>query len=452
MNARRRLAYACALAIAAAATTTLRAADAPRPALLEPRVVNASIAGISLDRLDVSLQIAVRAGRDLTIRSVSFTDAYVGTVPVWMAPIEGDWPLHPGQELQIPRPVIVSANAIDAVGVDGLRDIVRDGSVGVRAIVEIAFATPWPARLLMQPSTQTAISPIAIRVPIDTGPTALRPLATLGAAVIDRLQRGAAPLLLTGRNALPSNRAALERFDRLVATVTANYVIEDGPMTLTRSVESVGVWWTPSVFCTTREAFEPWRFDTADATLLQAGGGRLRSRDRYARIASPSNGSPIEMDLSDLDRRLGKVPERRVFVLSHGTPRRIRLADRETLSSLACVQLSDQIAAGPAPPTLVEEFPATAAAFAHGRLQGPVWTDVARDGDAMLKVATPLHRYSYGSPLVTSGGVVGMVASPTRAWSAQALAAAAARAPRMDARPRADVKTAIGQAETRIDR
>ena len=81
-----------------------------------------------------------------------------------------------------------------------------------------------------------------------------------------------------------------------------------------------------------------------------------------------------------------------------------------------------------------------------------MWTDVARDGDAMLKVATPLHRYSYGSPLVTSGGVVGMVASPTRAWSAQALAAAAARAPRIDARPRADVKTAIGQAETRIDR
>jgi hypothetical protein len=423
----------CALLIAAV-TTTLRGADAPRPPLLEPRVVNASIAGISLERLDVSLQIAVLAGRDLTIRSVSFSDAYVGSVPVWMAPIDGNWPLHPGQELQIPTPVIVRAQLFDALGSDGLREIVRDGSVAVRATVEVEFATPWPARLLMQPATQRAISPIAIRVPIGSGPTTLQPLAILGAALIDGVQREAAPLLLAGRNALPANRAALERFDRLVATITTSYTIESGATLVKRSIETVGFWWTPAILCTTREAFEPWWFDSVDATALQIGGGRLRTDDRYARIVSTSLRAPLEINLADLARRLGKLDERRVFALAHGEPRRIRLADRGAMSTLACVRVSDDSAIDSGPPSLVDDLPATAAAFALGRSRGPVWTDVARDNDALLTLVTPLHRYSFGSPLVTAGGIVGMVASPTAAWNAHAIAAAAARAPRIETR------------------
>ena len=107
MIARRLAAPVIALMLANGAA--VHGEDPPRPALLEPRVVSASIEGIWLDQAEVSLQMAVRSGRDLTIRSISFTDAFVGNIPVWIASVEGDWPLRPGQEVEIPAPIRVTA-------------------------------------------------------------------------------------------------------------------------------------------------------------------------------------------------------------------------------------------------------------------------------------------------------------------------------------------------------
>jgi hypothetical protein len=351
---------------------------------------------------------------------------------VWIAPIEGNWPLHTGQEVEIPRRVIVSVRAIDALGADDLRDIVRHGSVDVRATVEVAFATPWPARLLMQPATQSAISPVAITVPISTGPTILQPLAILGAAVADRMQEEAAPLLLAARNALPANRAVVDRFAPSLAAVTTRYVLEDGTSAVMRTSQSVAFWWSDAVVCTTREALEPWRFDSRDAILLEAGGGRLRD-ERSVRIESPSRAA-IEIDTSTLDRRLGPVRERKVYALYQGKPRRIELGDREDVSSVVCLRVTDsEDHANGTPPPAVEP-PATSAVFAANSTRGPLWTLAVREHDAALTLNAAVHRHSFGSPLVTPDGVVGMVVSSTRAWDTRALAAAAARAPRVTLR------------------
>jgi hypothetical protein len=52
----------------------------------------------------------------------------------------------------------------------------------------------------------------------------------------------------------------------------------------------------------------------------------------------------------------------------------------------------------------------------------------------MLMLRTPVHRESFGSPLVTGAGVVGLVASPDAAWDADAIAVAAAHALRVTPR------------------
>src|SRR5688572_6436464 len=336
----RRLVIGIVAAMMVGASGVVRGADTSRVALLEPRVVNASIAGIWLDQAEVSLQIAVRSGRDLRIRSVSFTDAFVGNVPVWIAPVEGDWPLRPGQEFLIPSPIRVTAYAIDALGSDDLANIVRDGAVSVRATVEVAFATPW-ARLLMQPPTQAAVTGIAIRVPVRTGPGMLQPLVRLGAAVVDRMQQEATPFLLAGRQAFPANRDVIDRFANTVATITTHYQMDQGAAPVIRSVRTAGLWWDSAVLCTTREAFEPWRFDVSDATSLQAGGRRLQ-HEGYVHIETSGQRGPLEISLSTLERRLSKVDERSVYVLADGKPRRIRLAHRDASSALTCVRLSDE--------------------------------------------------------------------------------------------------------------
>ena len=299
----------------------------------------------------------------------------------------------------------------------------------------MAFATPWPARLLMQPSTQTAVSTIAIRVPVRTGPNLLQPFVRLGAAVVDRLQQEVAPFLMAGRQAVLANRQIVDRFGGAVATVTTHYQIDEGSTPVRRSIRTAGLWWGPAILCTTREAFEPWRFDISDATTLQAGGGRLRQLEGYVQIETPSQREPIEIALSALERRLGDMDERRVYALARGTPHRIRLGDREASSNLACVRVADDRPGDAASVVTLDHGATSAAVFALGRSGGPVWTVVAREDDT-LHLTTPMHRHSFGSPLVTHTGIAGLVAAPRKAWSARALAAAAARAPRVERRVR----------------
>jgi len=71
--------------------------------------------------------------------------------------------------------------------------------------------------------------------------------------------------------------------------------------------------------------------------------------------------------------------------------------------------------------------------FAAEPSRGLVWTEAVANG-SMLTLRTPVHRQSFGSPLVTGAGVVGLVASPDAAWDANAIALAAAHALRLTPR------------------
>ena len=425
------------LAVVVAAGSYVQANGLPVTVTVEPRIVEATLAGVSLDRVDVSLRIALRASRAATIRSIAFTDAYVGQVPVWIEPVDGDWPLAAGQELLIPEPMQVRLHARDAVGADDLGAIVRRGAVTVRASVEVAIATPWLARLLFRGATQTVVRDVVLDMPIATGPAHLTPLARIGADIVDVAQRGAATWLATGLNRLPARSAMVARFGGAVASVTTRYAVAGGVTPAAREKRAAGVWWSPAVFCTTREAIEPWRFDVADATALQLGGAHL-DRDRgRVQIGATRDHPAIDLDMAALEPALPSPDERKLYTLVDGRPRRLRLADRGAESNLVCVQM------GTIPPAAGASRGAAAAgaassdvaAFSPGRSLGIVWTSVSATRDDRLRIATPLHRASFGSPLVAGDRLVGLVASPTTAWPATIVDATAARALRLPPRP-----------------
>ena len=162
------------------------------------------------------------------------------------------------------------------------------------------------------------------------------------------------------------------------------------------------------MFCTTREAIEPWRFDVADATALQLGGARLR-RDRGAvHIAATADRPALDIDLAVLDQMLPAPSERKLYTLVDGRTRRLRLADRHAASNLVCLQILDASAAAAAAsaPAGSSASPtggaaSEVAAFSPGRALGVVWTSVTPARDDRLLIATPLHRLSFGSPLVS---------------------------------------------------
>jgi hypothetical protein len=424
--------FGCALAVVAAGTY-VQATGLPITVTVEPRIVEARLASVSLDQIDVRLRVGLRVSRAATIRSIAFTDAYVGQVPVWIEPVEGDWPLTAGEELVIPEPMQVRIHARDAVGVDDLGAIVRKGSVTVRTSVEVALETPWLARLFFAGPTRTLVREVVLDMPIQTG--SLGPLARIGADLADVAQRGAATWLASGLNRLPARSAMVLRYSGAIAGVTARYHIDGAGPAAARERRASGVWWTPAVFCTTREAIEPWRFDVADATALQLAGGRLRQKGGGVRVEATREHAAVDLDVAALDGLLPSPADRKLYTLVDGRPRRLRLGDRGAVSNLVCLQIADAATGTTAATAAVAPSatgtPNEVAAFSPGRSLTIVWTSVTTTRDDRLRIATPLHRLSFGSPLASGDRLVGVVASSTTAWPATVVAAAIARAPRL---------------------
>ncbi len=189
--------------------------------------------------------------------------------------------------------------------------------------------------------TRTLVRYVVLELPIQTGASYLGPLARIGADLADAAQRGAATWLATGLNRLPARSAMVLRYGGSVAAVTTRYRVEGGGPGDARERRAAGIWWSPAVFCTTREAIEPWRFDVADATALQLGGARLR-RDRGAiHIAATADRPALDIDLAVLDQLLPAPTERKLYALVDGRTRRLRLADRDAASNLVCLQVAD---------------------------------------------------------------------------------------------------------------
>jgi hypothetical protein len=411
------------LAAACLSVTALHAAGGsttPKEPLFVPRVVDVKIENVSLERVDVSMQMAVRASRNLTIRTLRFSDGFIDTIPVWVTPLEGRWPLRRGEEFVIPSRISITAYARDALGAGSLATLLARTEVDARAVVEMSFDTPWLARL-MRTATDVAVTEVAFKAPVPSTPL-LAPLAKLGAGMLEFLQRQAAPSLAAGPNGAAASRELLDRFGRSVATIETTYEIEGGPAPGRRAAKTLGVWWTPSTFCTTREALEPWRYDAADASQLQVEGARLRDSATTLQLRSAS-GSSITIDPRDVRRQLPSRQDRRVYSLATGEPRRMRLGLRTAPSALLCLKVGDE--AGTALPVATAAAN-PAAAFSGEASRTLVWTDTAAAG-TLLTLKTPVHRRSFGSPLITGDGVVGMVASADSAWNTQAIAAAAAR-------------------------
>ena len=107
-----------------------------------------------------------------------------------------------------------------------------------------------------------------------------QPLVRPGAGVVKFMQRLAAPRLAAGPGGAAGTRAVLDRFGQSVSMVETEYELEAGEPPTRKTTRTLGVWWTPSVYCTTREALEPWRYSAAPAVTEGGGPECLLARHR----------------------------------------------------------------------------------------------------------------------------------------------------------------------------
>ena len=148
------------------------------------------------------MQMAVRASRNVTIRTLAFSDGSIDKIPVWVTPVDGRWPLRKGEEFVIPpgcghRATRATRSAPAGLAVcSGVRKWMRGPTV------EMSFDTPWLARML-RTATDVAITEVAFKAPVPARRRCMQPLARLGAGVLEFLQRQAAPLSPPDRRCRP---------------------------------------------------------------------------------------------------------------------------------------------------------------------------------------------------------------------------------------------------------
>ena len=435
----------------------LHARGASDEVTVEPRIVEARLGRVSLEQVDVSLRVALRASQAATIRSIAFTDAFVGQVPVWIERVEGDWPLEP-------RP-----RAGDSAAGAGPHPRAGRGRGRRSRGHRPQGRGHGPGQRRSGHRDAVAGAPHVHGPDADAGPRRRARAADSDrrGRISDRW-RASAPTSPTRRSAAPrrgwrpasiacpARSAMVLRYGGAVAAVTTRYAIEGGGSPDARERRAAGVWWSPAVFCTTREAIEPWRFDVADATALQLGGGAPAPRPwrRPHRRDAPTVPA-LDIDLAAArPDAAGARGAQALHAASMAGPAACG-SPIATPRRTWCVCRS-WTASGRRPPPRrrrrAPTRPPRRRAGARRRRRGVLaradrsassGRPSRRPRDDRLRIATPLYRLSFGSPLVSGDRMVGLVASPTTAWPAALVATAASRAPRASTAP-ASASEALG--------
>jgi hypothetical protein len=446
------------------------AATAPPP-LFETRVRSVSIEGASLAQADVRVEMALRASRNLTVRRLSFSESAVEGMPVWIDEVEGNWRLRAGEEFLLPGTLRARVSALDVLQMEHLAQALRRRAVTVRTTVEVTVATPWTARLFFADATRTALMRAEVEVPIETGST-LQPMLALTAALGERVRERLAPLLSNLRDLTPARRALLDGAAPSIARVDVDYELRlPNGERRARTHRALGFAWNATTLCTTHEALEPWRFDFTEAALMQVQGARLVQDRVRVGIAWPgaSADSSSTAGLVSQALRVGPLPpgrERTVFTPVDERARRVTVIDRDSPSNIVClaaaaprapaawtaagVATSDDVAvfvpraargltlawttmSPTAPGSMGTRLIATGATptsatptAATPTAATPTAATLSR-GAMPMRLAAPMSRESYGSPLVSSSGLRGLLLSERHVAPVDDIARAAAR-------------------------
>jgi hypothetical protein len=408
-------------------------AAAPPTPLFEALVRSVGIERASLSHIEASIEVALRASRDVTVRRLSFRDSSVEGVPVWIDEVAGEWRLRRDQELRLPERLRARAQTVDLLQMERLADAIRRRAVTVRTTVGVDVATPWSARLFFAGPTRAAIVRAEVEAPLGGSSDLWQPLAALSALVGQRLRNSLSPVASGLRDLSSGRRALVAAVTPSLATMTTTYevVTRDGRRQ-PRARRTLGVAVSPQALCTTREAIEPWRFDVDEAVLLQTQGARLSpDAPRLTVTWHGASATPAGVDAVDLMARLPRVRGRSLRTPVGDRVRRIALLDRDGDANLVCLAL-----ANPKPATGAEDWRQgagvtgdEAAVFVSRPEQAPslVWARVTEgSAEGTNRLAAPLASEALGSPVVSSKGLVGMLVSDRGLRSVRDLERAAA--------------------------
>ena len=389
--------------------------------LVQIGVDRVTIRDVASDRVRLDVVSHVTSSRKLKVRRVSFGGMRLGTLPIYLSPI--DDPLTLGKNIPAtlpPIPVTIYFRDLDSL--QPLEEAVRDEQATVDGIARVDLDLNLLERLAGGVGMARGEVPVKVTVPVTipggiAGQTVA--LATLGAAQL-ALDLGGSELHLLHEREKSWEAQVRSRYMPAVVIAEAKYalVLKNGQREEFR-VQGLGFRISPDRFVLTGEMMEPWKYDSETAAALESGAATL-AEDGSDLLVWPigealndSTGRSLAQGAIQVEHAPGRT-ESAMFVA--GTREvKIRLLPRDSYSNYAVLRFTRPEDQGPAIPAATEEA---------GQPQN--WDRLilfrADDQGQLEFIATPAHRQdgrilledsvddrAFGSLLLSPQGAVGMV-------------------------------------------
>jgi hypothetical protein len=236
--------------------------DEPPAKAMDVHVAHAELASYTIDHIQISFTLRLKASRDLTIDGMAFSKMRVSGIPIYVSSIRSKQEIKSGGEFVTP-PLLLTLRLHDLDSLDPLRSSVADGSIHLTGTAFAEVELPTMARLVL--FTQR----VRIALPIDSTIPIQIPGGTLGRMAALAVINSAQPLLDNGGHLRGLAQQQLDRNNELWKLYAPRILLLRSSCQLTDnkghtqefSQTAVGLRLEGKRILLPRQLLEPWKFD-----------------------------------------------------------------------------------------------------------------------------------------------------------------------------------------------
>jgi hypothetical protein len=383
-------------------------------------VASVELKSAGADHALLEVRTVVAVSHDVTVQRVRFEGMHLGAIPVFLEPIDAPFEAKAGQVIYL-RPIPITVFYRDLGALDTLQSAIEDGELRVWGQARVDLNLNLLDRIQLMQWAGKSDLPIQARmaITIPGGQLGKRAAITALRAARQAFTLAGATLSGLGVGGDRDAQAMTGRFAPSMLMVESRYSLQmaDGHR-VDMSPHGLGFRVSDKSFIVTAEMLEPWRYDADAAVLLEMKQATIIA-DSVDLLVWPADAGPDEpaRKLSNGDFRVdqasGKVDS--VMVPTSGKRIRIQLARRDVDKNLAVLTFNQerdwrpQISSAPREVASRTAWDKVAAfRFQDGGKLELIWVPVRRS-EGRLVLDSPVDMSAFGSPLLTSDGVIGMV-------------------------------------------
>lgn len=415
--------FFCTLIIVVATAMPLMARQTPavQPVPVGIVIDGVEVKDVSTDRVRFEIRSHVTADRHLKIKRVRFEHMYLGSLPIYLSPIDEKLELEKGISAVLPRvPVTIYFRDLDSL--EPIQQAVREGKATVRGKVRIDMDLNLIEKVLLRQKDVHADIPVAINTAVEVPGGALGKTAALTAL------RAADFAMHLGNSALHALRQSQKSWEEALRTqYIPSLVIAESRYSIRLKtgeqadfvVRGLGFRITDDKFVLTDEMLEPWKYDTEVATALQTHAASLVD-DRRDLLVWSSNETLDPNTARSISRKTiheehHSQQTETAHVPSEDKSVKIHLSKRDSDDNYAVFRFTRPEDKGtpiqPAPEAVMSsQYWDRLTMFRvdeDGKLE--VISMPARRSDGRTSLEDSVDERAFGSLLIAPEGVVGMV-------------------------------------------